>query len=178
MMSLLQTAPSDARAAASVAAMDAEPRGWLTGLRDEGATRDDAIDRLHDLHLRGDDFEDLAAQSANDALLAVLGKLDDFHGDSGFTTWAHKLALLEAAVKIRRRTWRQREPPLEQDASELIATERASPATEAQSGELFAAIAEGGTAADAKIPGLRAHLQGCPACHEDHLSLRTLVADG
>jgi len=29
--------------------------------------------------------------------------------------------------------------------------------------------------ADAAIPGMRAHLEGCPACHEDHLSLRALV---
>lgn len=157
-MSLLQTAPSVGPAAASVAAMDAESRGWLSALRDEGVTRDDAIARLHDLllraarfevarrratasHLRGDDFDDLAVQSANDALLAVLAKLDDFRGDSRFTTWAYKFALLEAAVKIRRRTWQQRELPLDQDAWELIATARASPATEAQSGELFAAIA-------------------------------------
>ena len=30
--------------------------------------------------------------------------------------------------------------------------------------------------ADAKLPGMRAHLEGCPACHEDHESLRELVA--
>ncbi len=33
-----------------------------------------------------------------------------------------------------------------------------------------------GEDADAKLPGMRAHLQGCPACHEDHESLRELVA--
>lgn len=30
--------------------------------------------------------------------------------------------------------------------------------------------------ADRGVPGMRAHLQGCPACHEDHASLRDLVA--
>jgi len=29
--------------------------------------------------------------------------------------------------------------------------------------------------ADARLPGMRAHLAGCPACHEDHESLRDLV---
>ena len=29
---------------------------------------------------------------------------------------------------------------------------------------------------DALLPGLAAHLQGCPACREDHASLRDLVA--
>ena len=30
---------------------------------------------------------------------------------------------------------------------------------------------------DAAIPGLRAHLDGCPACREEHESLRALVGD-
>jgi len=28
----------------------------------------------------------------------------------------------------------------------------------------------------AAVPGMRAHLAGCPACHEDYESLRALVA--
>jgi predicted anti-sigma-YlaC factor YlaD len=30
--------------------------------------------------------------------------------------------------------------------------------------------------ADSRIPGMRAHLDGCPACREEHESLRTLVS--
>ena len=33
-----------------------------------------------------------------------------------------------------------------------------------------------GEPADARLPAMRAHLEGCPACHEDHESLRALVA--
>lgn len=33
-----------------------------------------------------------------------------------------------------------------------------------------------GRDADARLPGMRAHLEGCPACREDHASLRDLVA--
>ena len=33
-----------------------------------------------------------------------------------------------------------------------------------------------GADADAAVPGMRAHLEGCPACHEDHESLMALVA--
>lgn len=29
---------------------------------------------------------------------------------------------------------------------------------------------------DTEIPGLRAHLAGCPACREEHDSLRALIA--
>ena len=32
-----------------------------------------------------------------------------------------------------------------------------------------------GADADRRLPGMRQHLRGCPACHEDHESLRDLV---
>ena len=32
-----------------------------------------------------------------------------------------------------------------------------------------------GRRADERIPGMRAHLEGCPACREDHDSLRDFV---
>jgi hypothetical protein len=34
-----------------------------------------------------------------------------------------------------------------------------------------------GADANAAIPGLRAHLDGCPACREEHDSLLALVSD-
>jgi hypothetical protein len=33
-----------------------------------------------------------------------------------------------------------------------------------------------GADADAAIPGMKAHLEGCPACHDDHVSLRSFVS--
>jgi hypothetical protein len=35
-----------------------------------------------------------------------------------------------------------------------------------------------GANADDAVPGMRAHLEGCPACHSDHESLRDFVAGG
>ncbi len=35
-----------------------------------------------------------------------------------------------------------------------------------------------GREADAMVPGMRAHLEGCPACREDHDSLASLLAAG
>jgi hypothetical protein len=35
-----------------------------------------------------------------------------------------------------------------------------------------------GEEADARIPGMRAHLEGCPACREDYESLRGFVSSG
>ena len=90
------------------------------------AGREDAMVELRALMLRAarfelhhrrglpyDEAEDLAAQAANDAMVAVLRKLDTFRGQSRFTTWAYKFALLEAGVKARRRAWQDREVPLE-----------------------------------------------------------------
>ena len=57
-------------------------------------------------------LDDLATQSADDALVAVLAKLDDFRGESRFTTWAYKFALLEAAVRLRKLGWQAREVTL------------------------------------------------------------------
>ena len=34
-----------------------------------------------------------------------------------------------------------------------------------------------GADAEAAVPGMRAHLEGCPACAEEHASLRALVAN-
>ena len=35
-----------------------------------------------------------------------------------------------------------------------------------------------GADADAVLPGLAAHLEGCPACHDEHESLLALVGRG
>src|ERR671931_894819 len=64
-------------------------------------------------HVRGGDLDDIANQAADDALMSVLRRLDDFRGASRFTTWAYKFALYEAAVKLRKRAWQGREVPLE-----------------------------------------------------------------
>lgn len=43
----------------------------------------------------------------------------------------------------------------------------------------YVELERGGADADSRIPGMRAHLDGCPACEEDYESLRKfLAADG
>jgi hypothetical protein len=39
----------------------------------------------------------------------------------------------------------------------------------------YVELERSGADADAAIPGMRAHLQGCPACDEDHRSLLALL---
>jgi RNA polymerase sigma-70 factor (ECF subfamily) len=43
-------------------------------------------------------------------------KLSSFRGQSRFTTWAAKFAILEASVKARRREWQHREITLDPEA--------------------------------------------------------------
>lgn len=45
-------------------------------------------------------------------MMSILRRLADFRGESRFTTWACKFALVEAGVKVRRHAWRGREIPL------------------------------------------------------------------
>ena len=94
----------------------------LASLR--GPRNEAAVAELHALLLRAARFElrrrdmaddDLAMEAADDALLAVLAKLDSFRGESRFTTWAYKFALLEAGVKARRRAWRGREIAIDEE---------------------------------------------------------------
>ena len=41
----------------------------------------------------------------------------------------------------------------------------------------FVDLEAAGQDADAAVPGLRAHLEGCPACREEHESLLALVRE-
>jgi hypothetical protein len=39
----------------------------------------------------------------------------------------------------------------------------------------YVELERSGAEADAALPGMAAHLEGCPACREEHASLRELV---
>ena len=138
-------------------APDEESREWLRALRADGVDREDAVARLHGLllraarfevarrrptlpHLRGDDLDDIAVQAADDALVSVLARLDDFRGASRFTTWVYKFALLEAAVKLRKRAWQGREIPLEPESWTLFSSAGLEPEAELEQRELLDAL--------------------------------------
>jgi RNA polymerase sigma-70 factor, ECF subfamily len=138
---------------------EADSQAWLSALRVPGSERDEAVARLHQLllraarfevsrrrealsHVRGEELEDLALQAADDALVAVLAKLDDYRGASRFTTWAYKFALLEAGVRLRRRAWQEREVVLEPEAWPLMADPGRTPEGQAETRELMAAISD------------------------------------
>ena len=91
-------------------------------------------------HVPDGEHEDLAQQSADDALMAVLRKLASFRGESRFTTWAYKFALLEAAVKVRRRVWQGREVQLDAEGWSTIADRMRAPHADAETREVIDAL--------------------------------------
>jgi RNA polymerase sigma-70 factor, ECF subfamily len=143
-----------AEPATGTALLDATAHEWPRSLRAAGREGDDAIAALHALllratrfevarrrpslpHLRGDELDDIAAEAADDALVSVLRRLDDFRGESRFSTWVYKFAVLEAAVKLRKRAWQAREVPVEPEAWNLFASVGLEPDAEAEQSELL-----------------------------------------
>jgi RNA polymerase sigma-70 factor (ECF subfamily) len=66
------------------------------------------------LYRRGDrlahrgpgDLDQMAEDCAQEALLAILPRLDEFRGESRFTTWAYAFAVHAALVAARREAWK------------------------------------------------------------------------
>jgi RNA polymerase sigma-70 factor (ECF subfamily) len=104
---------------------------WVERLHSGHPRREQTVAELRELLLRvafhelsrrrsqvgsvtGPEFEDLAEQAADDALMNVLRRLDDFQGRSRFTSWAYKFVMLEVSSKVARHAWR-RQPPSSDD---------------------------------------------------------------
>jgi RNA polymerase sigma-70 factor, ECF subfamily len=132
---------------------------WLAALQGAGRDHEQAVERLHELlvgaarfevsrrraalsYVRGEELEDIAMQAANDALVAVLRKLGSYRGESRFTTWAYKFALLEAGVRLRRRVWQEREVVLDDKGWLEFAGDTNAPEESTETRELIGAIRE------------------------------------
>ncbi len=116
--------PADPTAAqgVSLATADAESVAWVRALGAGGGEREWAATRLHEVLLRvaraevrrrsgrfgiaGPEADDLAHQAAADAVVAIIGKIGQFRGESRFTTWAYKFVIFEVSSKIGRHVWR------------------------------------------------------------------------
>src|SRR5216683_4011469 len=139
------------------AGLDAESAGWLRALTGVGPRREAALARLHEklvriarseaarraprLRITGPELDDLAYQSAADALMAITGKLGQFRGESRFTTWAYKFVIFEVSAKIGRHFWRHPAVPLDaEDWDRLPDRFGFDPALEAEWRDLLAAL--------------------------------------
>ena len=141
-------------------ARDDDSESWLSSLRAGGEERELAISRLHGLLLRaarfeaarrrptlsgvsGRELDDLTAQAADDALVAVLSRLDSFRGASRFTTWAYKFAVYQTAVTLRRRAWQDREVLLDPQSWAFLPDRGEQPHQHAEDAEILAAVGQG-----------------------------------
>lgn len=120
------------RAAVRRSTPDPESAEWVTDLKATGARREAALQRLHAVLLQaagrearrrainssvsGVELSDVVQQAADDALVAIVAKLDQFRGESRFTTWAYKFVVLEVASKLTRHAWRAGAATLDAEA--------------------------------------------------------------
>jgi RNA polymerase sigma-70 factor (ECF subfamily) len=117
------------RAREPAGVLDDESSAWLRSLTVGGGEQQASERELHAKLVRialaevrrrsagtpvtGPELDDLAYQAAADAMLAILAKLDQFRGESRFTTWAYRFVILEVSSKLGRHYWRN--PPVALD---------------------------------------------------------------
>jgi RNA polymerase sigma-70 factor, ECF subfamily len=137
--------------------LDPDSVMWLRSLKGTEAEKETAQVRLHDVLLRiahrevrrrsghlqiaGPELDDLAHQAASDALVAITAKVEQFRGESRFTTWAYRFVILEVSTKIGRHFWRQARAPMNaEDWDRLPDRFGLAPALASEWRELVAAL--------------------------------------
>ena len=132
---------------------------WLTELRSNGTTYEDALNDLRAVIQKGlpyaltrwlssDDplFQPLVDEVTQETLLRVLDQLDTFEGRSLFTTWVHKIAIRIALTELRRKRWRDSsldELTENEDAPPppgLLADSQTSPETSAERSDMLVRV--------------------------------------
>jgi RNA polymerase sigma-70 factor (ECF subfamily) len=91
---------------------------WISALQQPGEARELALGELREILVGGlrhglrawlepdsPALEGLVQETAQEAVLRILDRLDSFEGRSRFTTWAHKVAVRIALSELRRKQW-------------------------------------------------------------------------
>jgi RNA polymerase sigma-70 factor (ECF subfamily) len=127
---------------------------WLEALKNPGPEQERALAELRSILIRGlnyalrgwrktagKDFEALAEDFCQEALLRVIDNLDSFEGRSRFTTWAHKIAVRVALTELRRKRWQDvsLEKLVSEDGAEsMMTSEELGPEPEAERSDMLA----------------------------------------
>jgi len=126
---------------------------WIEGLSGTGPPHERTCQALHEILFRaarrearrrgrglrvaGPDLDDLACQAASDALLLIIGKVEEFRGESLFTTWATRFVVFEVIAKLHQHVRRHRShTSLPSELWEEIPAARSGPELEAEAREL------------------------------------------
>lgn len=140
----------------ALSGLDPDSEEWVRALTSTGSARDNALTRLHKLLVRvarsearrrarlyiaGRELDDLAHQAAADALLAITARIGEFRGQSRFTTWACKFAILQVSTKVGRHFWRHAAVAMDdEDWDRLPDRFGLEPGQVAEWGDLIAAL--------------------------------------
>jgi RNA polymerase sigma-70 factor (ECF subfamily) len=103
---------------------DHASRRWVEQLHADHPRHEEAAARLHEVlrraavhevrrrraALTGPELDDVTQQCADDAMMSILARIDDFQGLSRFTTWAYKFVIFEVSGKLARHAWRHHPP--------------------------------------------------------------------
>jgi RNA polymerase sigma-70 factor, ECF subfamily len=109
---------------------DPASRRWVEQLHPDHPRHEQAVARLHDVlqraavhevhrrrgqlgSLAGLELDDVSQQCADDALMHILARIDDFQRLSRFTTWAYKFVIFEVSSKLARHAWHHHPPGAE-----------------------------------------------------------------
>ena len=134
---------------------DAESVAWMHDL--EASDPSAAQTRLYELLMRiaknevrrrnnggritGPEVDDIAHQAAADAMVSITRKLDQFRGDSRFTTWAYGFVIFEVSNKLSRHFWHRSSTTLvDEDWNRVADRFGLDPAEQAESKELLDAL--------------------------------------
>jgi RNA polymerase sigma-70 factor (ECF subfamily) len=132
---------------------------WLFDLKSDGARQESALADLRAILSAGlpyalsrwlspsnPQFDALAEEVVQEALLRVLDHLDTFEGRSQFTTWANKIAVRLAISELRRQRWKDvsldelLDNPDTPPPANLMESPGASPETSSEQGEMLALV--------------------------------------
>jgi RNA polymerase sigma-70 factor, ECF subfamily len=117
--------------------LDPESRRWVEQLTPGHPRHHQTVARLHGVlrrvavhelsrrrsqlrWMRGPEFDDLAQQAADDAVVTILGKLDEFRGLSRFTTWAYTFVMFDVSGKVAQHAWRRHPPEPQYQLSDQV----------------------------------------------------------
>jgi RNA polymerase sigma-70 factor, ECF subfamily len=142
----------------SAAPLDRASRRWVEQLHPDHPRYPHAAAELHDVlrraavhelnrrrgqlqALSGPELDDVAQQCADDAMMKILARVDDFEGRSRFTTWAYTFVVFEVSTKVARHAWRHH-PPSPEDLTwdHLPDTLTPRPGDQAERREQLAAL--------------------------------------
>jgi RNA polymerase sigma-70 factor (ECF subfamily) len=110
---------------------DRASRRWVEQLHPDHPRHEHTAAKLHDVlqraafhelqrrrgqleGLSGPELDDVGQQCADDAMMKILARIDDFQGLSRFTTWAYKFVIFEVSNKVARHAWRHHPPSAEE----------------------------------------------------------------